>query len=45
MKYLTQLLLADDYDTIYQKLDITLDAVAVMEESRKAAGIYFPGDV
>lgn len=41
---LTKLLLADDYDAIYEKLDITLDAVAVMEQARKDAGIYFPGD-
>lgn len=44
MKYLTEILLADDYDAIYRKLDITLDAVEVMEAARKAAGIYFPGD-
>lgn len=44
MKYLTGLLLSDDYDTIYKKLDITLDTVEVMENARKAAGIYFSGD-
>ena len=44
MKHLTNLLLADDYETIYKKLDITLDTVAVMEQARKEAGIYFPGD-
>ena len=44
MKNLTELLLSDDYDTIYKKLDITLDTVEVMENVRKAAGIYFPGD-
>ena len=44
MKYLTPLLLSDDYDTIYKKLDITLRTVAVMEQARKEAGIYFPGD-
>lgn len=42
--HLTKLLLADDYETIYKKLDITLDAVEVMEKARKEAGIYFPGD-
>lgn len=41
---LTKLLLADDYDTIYEKLEITLDAVEVMEQVRKEAGVYFPGD-
>ena len=35
IKNLTQLLLADDYDTIYKKLEITLDAVEVMEKARK----------
>ena len=41
---LTPLLLADNYDAIYEKLDITLDAVEVMEQVRKEVGIYFPGD-
>ena len=44
MKNLTKLLLANDYEGIYKKLDITLDTVEVMEHARKAAGIYFPGD-
>ena len=44
IKNLTKALLADDYARMYQKLDITLDAVEVMEQVRKAAGIYFPGD-
>lgn len=44
IKNLTPLLLADDYDAIYEKLDITLDAVEVMEQVRKEAGIFFPGD-
>lgn len=44
MKYLTELLLSDDYDTIYKKLDITLDTVEIIENVRKVAGIYFPGD-
>lgn len=44
IKNLTKLLLADNYDAIYEKLDITLDAVEVMEQARKEAGIYFPGD-
>ena len=44
IKNLTKLLLADDYDAIYDKLDITVDAVEVMEKVRKEAGIYFPGD-
>lgn len=41
---LTKLLLADDYDSIYERLSITLHTVEVIEEARKAAGIRFPGD-
>lgn len=44
MKYLTKILLADDYEKIYKKLEITLDTVEVMENARKEAGIFFPGD-
>ena len=44
MKYLTELLIADDYDTIYEKLNITLDTVETIECARKEAGICFPGD-
>lgn len=44
MKYLTELLLAEDYDKLCKKLEITLDTVEVMENARKEAGIYFPGD-
>jgi predicted dehydrogenase len=41
---LTQLLLNDDYDAIYKRLDIMMDAVEVIENARKEAGILFPGD-
>ena len=44
IKNLVPLLLADDYETIYKKLDITLDTVEVIENARKAVGIYFPRD-
>lgn len=44
IKHLTKVLLDDDYDTIYKKLDITLDTVEIIENARKEAGIYFPGD-
>lgn len=44
IKYLTPILLKEDYDTIYKKLEITLDTVEIMEKARKEAGIYFPGD-
>lgn len=40
----TDLLMAEDYDSVYERLDKTLATVGVMESARKAAGIYFPGD-
>ena len=44
MKRLVPLLLAENYEEIYKKLDITLQTVAIMEKARKEAGIIFPGD-
>ena len=44
IKNLTKHLLSDDYEGIYKKLDITLQAVEIIENARKEAGIYFPGD-
>ncbi len=44
MKHLTELLLADNYEEIYKKLEITLNTVEIIEKARKDAGIYFPGD-
>lgn len=44
IKNLVPLLLEDDYETIYKKLEITLDTVEVIENARKAVGIYFPRD-
>ena len=41
---LTRLLLAEDYDAIYARLDTTIATVETMETARKAAGIHFPGD-
>ena len=41
---LTKLVLADDYDAIYDRLDVMLDVMEVLEASRKKAGILFPGD-
>ena len=41
---LTKLVLADDYDAIYERLNVMLDVVATLESSRKKAGILFPGD-
>lgn len=41
---LTKLLLADDYEEIYRRLDVMLDVISVLEDTRRAAGIFFPGD-
>ena len=41
---LTRRMLAEDYQDIYARLDRTLDTVAVIEQARKEAGIFFPGD-
>lgn len=41
---LTRLLLAEDYEAIYDRLAITLDTVHIIEHARKAAGLCFPGD-
>ena len=41
---LTEILLADDYDSVYKRLDLTLATVETIESSRKEAGILFPGD-
>lgn len=41
---LTRLLLADDYDSIYSRLDITLKVTGIIEDARRAAGILFPGN-
>ena len=41
---LAQLLLNDDYDTIYRGLDVMVDVIEVLENARKKAGILFPGD-
>lgn len=45
IKKLTEILLADDYETIYKKLEITLDTVEIMEKARIKAGIIFPSDL
>ena len=44
MKFLTERLLASDYKGLYSKLEITLNTVEIIEQVRKAVGIYFPGD-
>lgn len=41
---LTKLVLADNYDAVYDRLNVMLDVVETVEISRKRAGILFPGD-
>ena len=41
---LTKLLLQENYEAIYQRLDIMLGVVETIEAVRKQAGILFPGD-
>lgn len=41
---LTKLLLDDDFDEIYRRLDIMVDVIETLETARKKAGILFPGD-
>lgn len=41
---LTKSVLADDYDAVYARLDVTADVVEIIETARLGAGIRFPGD-
>ena len=41
---LTKLVLADDREAINRRLDTMLTVIDTMEQARKAAGIFFPGD-
>ena len=41
---LTRLVLTEDYDSVWERLDRTLETVETIESARKAAGIVFPGD-
>lgn len=41
---MTKILLADDYDEMYRRLDVMLNVMEVLETARKNAGIFFPGD-
>ena len=41
---ITRMVLADDRGGLRRRLDTMLDVVQVLEESRKNAGIFFPGD-
>jgi predicted dehydrogenase len=41
---MTKLVLANDYNAIYERLDVMYDVVSVLEQVRKEAGLLFPGD-
>ena len=41
---LTKLVLANDYNAIYRRLDTTQEVIETIETARKKAGIFFPGD-
>lgn len=41
---LTELVLQEDYEGLYGRLDVMLDVVEVLENARRAAGILFPGE-
>lgn len=41
---LTKLVLSDDYAAVYERLDTMLSVMEVLEDTRKKAGIFFPGD-
>lgn len=40
----TELLLNENYEAVYQGLDVMVDVMEVLETARKKAGIIFPGD-
>ena len=44
VRSLTGMVLRDDYDAVYRRLDIMLDVMEVLETVRRNAGICFPGD-
>ena len=44
VRNLTRMVLEDDYDAVYRRLDIMLDVMEVLETVRRNAGICFPGD-
>lgn len=41
---LANLMLSEDYEQCYRRLETTLTVVEVLEQARKSAGIYFPDD-
>ena len=41
---LVKMILEGDYEAISSMLDVTLDVMEILENSRKKAGIVFPGD-
>lgn len=44
VRKITELVRTGDYKDVYSRLDMMLAVIETIEESRKAAGIFFPGD-
>lgn len=44
VREVTKRILAEDYETFDRRLDTMLGVIETIETSRKAAGIFFPGD-
>lgn len=44
VRSLTKLALAEDYEAVYARLDVTADVVETIEAVRIRAGLQFPGD-
>lgn len=41
---ITNIVQRDDYEDCYHRLDVMLDVIETLEQTRKAAGIYFTGE-
>lgn len=44
VREVTKLLLMENYDAVYARLDTMLDVMETLEQARRQAGIFFPGD-
>ncbi len=44
IRNMTRLLLAEDRDAIASRLETTVEVIGVIEETRREAGVIFPGD-
>lgn len=44
VREITRLMIADDYESMYRRLDTMADVIEIIEEARYKAGIFFPGE-